>query len=256
MKKLLSLLLIICLSLSLLAGCKDNEDDNTTNDNTTDTTDKDNSTTDTTDKDNSTTDTSGKDDNDGENNTTSSKDNEVGTGACYYATTRNNDGHDLKYVKISVKGHGSIVLLLDATVAPVTVANFMKLVNEGFYNGLTFHRIIDDFMIQGGDPKADGTGGSDETIKGEFSANNHENDISHIRGVISMARAGSQTNPASAYNTASSQFFICNENSTFLDGQYAAFGYVLAGLAVVDSITKAGVKEADYYTGTIEDKEK
>ena len=125
--------------------------------------------------------------------------------------------------------------MLDATTAPITVANFLKLANEGFYNGLTFHRILNNFMIQGGDPKANGTGGSDETIKGEFTANGVENDISHLRGVISMARNGY------SMNSASSQFFICNADAPHLDGQYAAFGYVLAGLSVVDSITKEGM---------------
>ena len=105
----------------------------------------------------------------------------------------------------------------------------MNLAKEGFYDGLTFHRIISGFMIQGGDPKGNGTGGSDTTIKGEFSENGVENNISHVRGTISMARANDP-------DSASSQFFIVHEDSTFLDGQYAAFGHVTDGMDVVDAI--------------------
>ena len=132
-------------------------------------------------------------------------------------------------VNIKIKNYGTIELELDADVAPITVANFAKLVNEGFYNGLTFHRIIDGFMIQGGDPLGNGTGGSDENIKGEFAVNGIKNSISHIRGTISMARA-------SDYNSASSQFFIVHEDSEFLDGQYAGFGKVTKGIEIVDEI--------------------
>ena len=132
-------------------------------------------------------------------------------------------------VNIKVKNYGTIELELDADVAPITVANFAKLVNEGFYDGLTFHRIIDGFMIQGGDPKGNGTGGSDENITGEFLLNGIENSISHVRGTISMARA-------TPYNSASSQFFIVHEDSTFLDGQYAGFGKVTKGIEIVDKI--------------------
>ena len=166
----------------------------------------------------------------------------VGTGACDHLETREDDHHDLRYVKMRVKGHGSIILVLDATTAPRTVINFMELVNDGFYDGLTFHRILDGFMIQGGDPDANGTGGRvDEdgkeiNIVGEFSENGYLNDISHIKGVISMAR-GSEN------NSASSQFFICNADAReSLDGKYAAFGYVIAGLDVVDSITEDGMQ--------------
>lgn len=173
-----------------------------------------------------------------------------GDKACAYAKNRDIEGHDITYVEISVKDYGKITLLLDATTAPETVANFVRLANEGFYDGLTFHRIVEDFMIQGGDPEADSTGGSNETIKGEFDRNNHYNDISHIKGVISMARG------AYDYNSASSQFFICNADSTFLDGQYAAFGYVIDGLGVVDKITSKTVKYADYESGIIKDKSK
>ncbi len=154
---------------------------------------------------------------------------------CVYYDTRSTDGRDISYAKITVKDFGDIVVLLDATTAPETVANFKKLVSEGFYNGLTFHRIMKNFMIQGGCPEGDGTGGSKVEIKGEFSENGHENDISHLRGVISMARGDDM-------DSASSQFFICNADSAFLDGKYAAFGYVVKGLSVVDEITEECVK--------------
>lgn len=135
----------------------------------------------------------------------------------------------LHHATIEVKNYGTIKLELNADIAPITVANFAKLVNEGFYNGLTFHRIIDGFMIQGGDPLGNGTGGSSEKIKGEFILNGVANNISHVRGVISMARA-------TPYNSASSQFFIVHEDSTFLDGQYAGFGKVTEGIEIVDKI--------------------
>ena len=135
----------------------------------------------------------------------------------------------IHHATIEVKDYGTIKLELDADAAPITVSNFAKLVNEGFYDGLTFHRIISGFMIQGGDPLGDGTGGSDEEIKGEFELNGVKNDISHTRGVISMARAQD-------YDSASSQFFIVHEDSTFLDGQYAGFGRVTDGIDVVDKI--------------------
>lgn len=145
-------------------------------------------------------------------------------------------------VEMVVKDYGVINLELDADVAPITVTNFVNLVNEGFYDGLTFHRIIDGFMIQGGDPDHNGTGGSDKTIKGEFSTNGVDNNISHIRGVISMARS-------KANNSASSQFFIVHEDSTYLDGSYAAFGYVTSGMDVVDKIAKEIPVEDD--NGTV-----
>ena len=135
----------------------------------------------------------------------------------------------LHHATIEVKNYGIIKLELNADIAPITVSNFAKLVNEGFYNGLTFHRIIDGFMIQGGDPLGNGTGGSSEKIKGEFILNGVSNNISHVRGVISMARA-------TPYNSASSQFFIVHEDSTFLDGQYAGFGRVTEGIEIVDKI--------------------
>lgn len=150
---------------------------------------------------------------------------------CEYAKERDIEGREIYYAEISVRDYGKITVLLDATTAPGTVANFVSLALTGFYNGLKFHRIIEDFMIQGGDPRGDGTGGSSATIKGEFAENGYPNDISHLRGVISMARSSSP-------NSASSQFFICNADSTeALDGKYAAFGYVVSGMSVVDDIT-------------------
>ncbi len=135
------------------------------------------------------------------------------------------------YAVITVKDMGEIKLELDADTAPITVTNFVNLVNDGFYDGLTFHRVIDGFMIQGGDPKGNGTGGSDKTIKGEFLQNGVKNNLKHTRGVISMARS-------SAPNSASSQFFIMHETATHLDGLYAAFGKVTSGMDVVDKIAK------------------
>lgn len=133
------------------------------------------------------------------------------------------------HVEIQVKDYGTIKVELDADTAPISVSNFIKLAKDGFYDGLTFHRIISGFMIQGGDPSGNGTGGSDETIKGEFTANGVENGISHVRGVISMARSQD-------YDSASSQFFIMHEDAPSLDGQYAAFGKVTEGMEIVDKI--------------------
>lgn len=151
-----------------------------------------------------------------------------------------NDMKDLltgkHYVEMKVKDYGTIELELDSDVAPITVTNFINLVNSKFYDGLTFHRIIDGFMIQGGDPLGNGTGGSSKTIKGEFSENGVKNSISHVRGVISMARS-------SDYNSASSQFFIVQEDTASLDGQYAAFGKVISGMDVVDKIAKVKVED-------------
>ncbi len=131
---------------------------------------------------------------------------------------------------IEVEDYGTITAKLDASAAPLTVANFMKLAQEGFYDGLTFHRIMEGFMIQGGDPDGNGSGGSDENIKGEFSSNGVENNNSHTRGAISMARNSFDM------DSASSQFFIVQNDSTFLDGDYACFGYVTEGMEVVDAI--------------------
>ncbi len=130
---------------------------------------------------------------------------------------------------IDIKDYGTITIELDPEAAPITVANFKKLVNEGFYDGLTFHRIMEGFMMQGGDPLGNGTGGSEEEIKGEFSSNGVENPLSHTRGAVSMARSMMP-------DSASSQFFIVHEDSTFLDGDYAVFGYVTEGLEVVDKV--------------------
>ena len=131
----------------------------------------------------------------------------------------------LHHAELQIGNYGTITMELDADTAPVTVANFCKLANDGFYDGLTFHRII------GGDPKGDGSGDADQTIQGEFSENGVENDISHVRGTISMARSND-------YDSASSQFFIVQSDSTFLDGQYAGFGHVTSGMDIVDQICK------------------
>lgn len=141
-------------------------------------------------------------------------------------------------VEIDVQDYGVIKLELDADTAPITVTNFVNLAKSGFYDGLTFHRIVSGFMIQGGDPLGNGTGGSENTIKGEFSSNGVENNISHVRGTISMARSIDN-------DSASSQFFIVHEDSTFLDGEYAAFGTVTEGMEVVDAICEKVPVEAD-----------
>lgn len=159
---------------------------------------------------------------------------ETSDGAADTADTSENEEllTGLHHVTIDVQDYGTISLELDADTAPISVTNFINLANEGFYDGLTFHRIISGFMIQGGDPNGNGTGGSEKTIKGEFSANGVENDISHVRGVISMARANDP-------DSGSSQFFIVHEDSTSLNGQYAAFGHVTEGMDVVDAICEA-----------------
>ena len=135
-------------------------------------------------------------------------------------------------VVIEVKGMGKIKIELDADAAPITVENFKELVEEGFYDGLIFHRVISGFMIQGGCPEGTGMGGPGHTIKGEFAANGYDNPIKHVRGVISMARA---MDPDSA----GSQFFIMHEDEPYLDGQYAAFGKVVEGMEVVDEIANS-----------------
>ncbi len=139
---------------------------------------------------------------------------------------------------LDIKDFGIIKVKLDPEQAPITVDNFVKLVNKGFYNGLTFHRIIKGFMIQGGCPKGNGTGGPGYTIKGEFKTNGVNNTISHKRGVISMARA---MDPDSA----GSQFFIMHKDGTYLDGQYAAFGEVIEGIEVVDAIARVRTTPSD-----------
>lgn len=140
------------------------------------------------------------------------------------------------HAEIVVQDYGTIKVELDADQAPITVQNFIDLANSGFYDGLTFHRIIEGFMIQGGDPNGDGTGGSGHTIRGEFTQNGVNNTLSHTRGGISMARS-------SAMNSASSQFFIVHEDSTYLDGSYAVFGYVTEGMDVVDAIATSVTAE-------------
>lgn len=168
---------------------------------------------------------------------------------CEYYYNRDNSGRNMFYVKMTVEEHGDIILALDGTAAPLTVMNFVGLVDDGFYNGLTFHRVKKNFMIQGGDPQANGQGGSGTTITGEFSSNGDTgNDLTHKRGVISMARGDDP-------DSASSQFFICNADSEFLDGDYAAFGYVLYGMSTVDSIADASLPFANSASGTISKKE-
>lgn len=166
---------------------------------------------------------------------------------CFLITGCSSDGDDKMLsgkinTEINIKDYGVIKLELDADSAPITVTNFVNLVNDKFYDGLTFHRIIDGFMIQGGDPLGNGTGGSEKTIKGEFKNNGVENNISHTRGTISMAR--SQAN-----DSASSQFFIVQSDSTFLDGSYAGFGHVTSGMEIVDKICKDTKTEDD--NGTV-----
>jgi len=139
------------------------------------------------------------------------------------------DADTTYFADIDIADYGMITVELDQKAAPITCANFVELAESGFYDGLTFHRIMAGFMMQGGDPEGNGMGGSENEIVGEFAMNGHENSISHVRGVISMARAQDP-------NSASSQFFICHEDSTFLDGQYAAFGEVIEGLDVVDTV--------------------
>ena len=144
------------------------------------------------------------------------------------------------YVLITVEGYGQMLVRLFPDVATETVANFKKLVGEGFYDGLIFHRVIKGFMIQGGDPEGTGFGGASQTIKGEFAENGFENNLAHVRGVVAMARS---THP----NSASSQFYICHKDSgvASLDGKYAAFGFVVNGIEIVDKIVKVNTNEND-----------
>lgn len=140
---------------------------------------------------------------------------------------------ETNFVRFSM-GSDSIIIELYDDVAPITVENFKSLVSEGFYDGLTIHKVMKDFMLEGGDPEGNGTGGSDNNIKGEFSTNNIENDLSHEYGVISMSRSFE-------YDSASSIFFICTGDCTFLDGERAAFGKVVAGLDTLAKINEAEV---------------
>ena len=141
-------------------------------------------------------------------------------------------------VRITMEDGGIIDIELNEKVAPITCENFKKLVSEGFYNGLTFHRVISGFMIQGGDPNGDGTGGPGYAIRGEFSSNGVENDLSHVRGVLSMARS-------SANDSAGSQFFIMHKTSPHLDGAYAAFGKITEGMDVVNKIAETATDYSD-----------
>lgn len=149
---------------------------------------------------------------------------------------------------LHIKDFGDIKIELDRVNAPISANNFASLVSQGFYDGLTFHRIIKGFMIQGGDPNGVGTGGPGYSIKGEFRANGVKNNLSHKRGVISMARSQMP-------NSAGSQFFICDANDEFLDGQYAAFGKVVEGMDVVDKIAQVDKNHNDKpYTPVIIEK--
>ena len=142
-------------------------------------------------------------------------------------------------VEMKIKDKGIIKLELDAEQAPITVKNFIKLVEDGFYDGLTFHRVVENFMIQGGDPLGTGLGGSEKKIKGEFELNGVTNEIKHTRGTISMARSKD-------YDSASSQFFIVHKDSPHLNGQYAAFGHVTEGMDIVDDIAENTPVEDEY----------
>lgn len=144
------------------------------------------------------------------------------------------------YVLITVEGYGQMLVRLFPDVAPATVANFKKLVGEGFYDGLIFHRVIKNFMIQGGDPEGTGYGGSDTKITGEFDENGFENNLDHVRGVVAMARSNDP-------NSASSQFYICHKDSGVesLNGKYATFGYVVNGIEIVDKIVKVNTNDND-----------
>ena len=231
-RKILSMLMVATLSVGMLAGCgTDDAKEETENTTTTDEKTEDNKET-TTD---STEAADGEEGTDEEISGFTDGSDEDSTGnlaedaSAVLDTSQPLTG--LHHAEIEVKDYGTIKVELDAYTAPISVTNFVKLAQEHFYDGLTFHRIIDGFMIQGGDPEGTGRGGSDETIKGEFSENGVENNISHERGVISMARSSDP-------DSASSQFFIVQSDSTYLDGQYAAFGHVTEGMDIVDQICK------------------
>lgn len=148
-------------------------------------------------------------------------------------------------IKIEMDDGRIILAVLSNKDTPITIANFKKLVSEKFYDGLIFHRVIADFMIQTGDPTGTGMGGSEEEIKGEFEINGVENNLSHTKGVLSMARRGGNPETAETMNSASSQFFIVQADSTYLDGQYASFGRVFAGLDAVDDIASVSTDSND-----------
>lgn len=219
MKKLLTIFTVFVFCLSILTGCGDNSDN-----------------------------VSSQKEKDTNKETTSSNGND---------NNKDSKEEDKKssllsgkhHVKIKVKNYGKIRLELDADVAPITVTNFINLAKNEFYDGLTFHRIISGFMIQGGDPLGTGMGGSTDTIKGEFSTNGVENDILHTRGTISMARS---LDP----NSASSQFFIMHQDASHLDGEYAAFGHVTKGMEVIDEICENTPIQDDNGTVAPEDQPK
>jgi peptidyl-prolyl cis-trans isomerase B (cyclophilin B) len=171
----------------------------------------------------------------------------IATGLMYLAScaTPNTEvDNNLIMIEIKFKDYGMVEAELYPEIAPITVTNFVKLVNEGFYDGLTIHRIIKGFVIQGGDPNGDGSGGSKDTIIGEFLANGFNNPLLHEAGVLSMARS-------SRFNSASSQFFIVHEEASFLNNSYAAFGKVTKGLEVIDSIANLETGENDKPVDTV-----
>ncbi len=155
------------------------------------------------------------------------------------------DGVELPIATIEIANYGKIVLELYPEIAPDTVANFVTLANSGFYDGLTFHRVIPEFMIQGGDPNGDGTGGPGYCIKGEFSANDVENDLKHTAGVISMGRQGHYYYDDMFYDTAGCQFFICVADYPSLDGKYASFGKTISGLDIAIAISEVNTDADD-----------
>lgn len=152
---------------------------------------------------------------------------------------------ETNFVKIDTDGYGIMIAELYPDVAPITVENFKSLVKDKFYDGIIFHRVIKDFMIQTGDPTGTGMGGSEKEIKGEFKNNGVENNLSHERGVLSMARRGGNPDTEETMNSASSQFFIVHKDSNFLDGNYASFGKLLNGYDVLDSIATTATNSND-----------
>ncbi len=169
----------------------------------------------------------------------------VGTGASSHLGERTTEGRELRFVRISVNGYGSIIVLLEASTAPETVSSFLELVNKKYYDGLKFHRVIESFMIQGGMATSKSKQAMLKNVKGEFIMNGVYNDLWHVRGTISLARAD-------AYDSGSGQFFITNADSPHLNMQYAGFGYVIAGMSVVDAITFSTAKP-NYSNGVIPD---
>ena len=165
-------------------------------------------------------------------------------------TSENSSGNKNPLVTITMENGKKIFIELFPDIAPNSVYNFISLIKKGFYDGVIFHRVIPGFMVQGGDPQGSGQGGPGYFIFGEFSDNDFENNLKHKRGVLSMARRGSQTDPASAYNTAGSQFFIMVADSPHLDGGYAPFGSVLSGMDVVDQIVSV---DRDRYDKPLKD---